>query len=331
MTGKTVVVTGASGFIASTLVKDLLERGYQVRGTVRDPDDESKVGFLKALPGAKDRLILYKADLLQEGSYDEVVQGADCVFHTASPFFTKGITNPQAQFLDPAIKGTLNLLQAAEKAKSVRRVVLTSSVAAVRINRRDTAGATIDESWWSDPEVCKEQQRWYPMSKTLAEQAAWDFVKGKHFDLVVINPAFVIGTLLQPSVNDSAALVGEYLSGSTDKYQNGTMGFVDVKDVALAHILAYEKPEAEGRYILCERVLHNKDLVQILRKMFPEYPVPTESGYDPSEETPVYTLNNEKAKKLGVKFSPFESQLRDLVASLRERNWLGSPQEVSQQ
>ncbi|CAM6101932.1 unnamed protein product [Calypogeia fissa] len=329
MKGKTVALTGATGFIASTLVRDLLQRGYNVRGTVRNPDDLSRVGFLLDMPGAKERLTLYKADLLEEGAFDSVVDGVDGVFHTASPYIINNITDPEAQFIDPALKGTMNVLQAAAKANSVKRVILTSSVAAVSYANRPKSGVVIDESWWSDPDFCKQNEQWYFLSKTLAEKAAWDFVKGKHFDMVAMNPAVVIGTILQPTLNSSCEIIKEYLSGEAKTYRNFSLGFVDVQDVSLGHILAYESPSAEGRYILTERVraYHHKEIVEILRKLYPGYPIPTEPGYELSEEIPTYSWSNAKAQKLGIKFRSIESQLTDLVTSLQQKGWLQAPKQ----
>jgi nucleoside-diphosphate-sugar epimerase len=157
MAGKTVCVTGASGFIASWLVKLLLERGYTVRGTVRNPE---KAKHLLQLPSASDHLKLFAADLLKPGCFDEIVQGCDGVFHTASPFFYKNVADPQAQFIDPAVKGTVNVLASCAKAHT-KRVVLTSSVAAVAITPKNTPGVVIDESFWSDPDYCRERKVWW--------------------------------------------------------------------------------------------------------------------------------------------------------------------------
>ncbi|CAM6100127.1 unnamed protein product [Calypogeia fissa] len=325
MTGKTVAVTGATGFVASYLVKDLLKRGYNVRGTVRNPDDVSKVGFLLDLPGAKERLKLYKADLLDEGSFHSVVDGAGGIFHTASPAILNNITDPQKQLIDPAVKGTLSLLEAAAKAPSVKRVVLTSSVVSTLSSPRPTAGVVIDESWWSDPEWCRERGAWYPLSKTLAEKAAWDFVKGKHFDMVVMNPTLVIGTMLQPTLNSSSEAILPLVSGASKTYGNVVRGFVDVQDVSLGHILAYEDPKAEGRYILAEGVYHLKQIAQILHKLYPDYAIPTEPGYELSQELPTFNLSNEKAKKLGVQFKSIESLLVDFVTSLQQKGWIEAP------
>ncbi|KAG1330610.1 putative Tetraketide alpha-pyrone reductase 2 [Cocos nucifera] len=124
-------VTGGTGFIASELVRALLAEGHAVRATVRDPADEAKVGFLRSFDGAKERLRLVKADLVVEGSFDEAVDGADGVFHTACPVYAPPGQNIQEALIDPAIRGTANVLKSCSKASSVRRVVLTSTCAAV--------------------------------------------------------------------------------------------------------------------------------------------------------------------------------------------------------
>ncbi|KVH90372.1 NAD-dependent epimerase/dehydratase [Cynara cardunculus var. scolymus] len=178
--GKTVCVTGGSGYIASCLVKLLLERGYSVKASVRYPNNPTKTDHLLKLDGAKERLHLFKADLLQDGSFDDAVDGCDGVFHTASPFFT-AVTDPQ---------GTLNVLASCSKASSVKRVVVTSSMAAVEATGRPkTPETVVDETWFSDPDLCKEMKLWYVLSKTLAEEAAWKFAKEKGMDIVTINPA----------------------------------------------------------------------------------------------------------------------------------------------
>nr|AGS57528.1 cinnamyl alcohol dehydrogenase 1 [Plagiochasma appendiculatum] len=320
--GKTVVVTGANGFIASWIVKLLLERGYTVRGTVRNPDDKAKLGHLLELSGAKERLILYKADLLSEGAYDEVVQGVDGIFHTASPFFFKGITDPEEQLISPAVKGTLNVLESAATAKSVKRVVLTSSTASVVYNyNKKGPDVVVDESWWTDLDFCKEIKFWYHLSKTIAEKSAWDFVKDKHFDLVVLNPAMVVGPMLSYTLNTSSEIILDLLSGAMKEYHNAAMGYVNVKDTALAHVLAYETPSAEGRYILSDKVLHSEDVVEILKEKAPGYPIPSKmAGTGP--KAPKYVLSTEKAQKLGIQFTSVEDSIAESIVSLKEKGYL---------
>ncbi|GAB4835240.1 hypothetical protein Ancab_000149 [Ancistrocladus abbreviatus] len=144
---KVVCVTGASGYIASWLVKLLLWKGYTVKATVLDPNDPKKTEHLLALDGAKERLHLFKADLLEEGAFDSVVEGCEGVFHTASPFHVNA-KDPEVELLDPAIKGTLNVLTSCSKFSSIKQVIVISSFAAVGYNRRPRAPeVVIDESW----------------------------------------------------------------------------------------------------------------------------------------------------------------------------------------
>ncbi|WKA01539.1 hypothetical protein VitviT2T_019817 [Vitis vinifera] len=249
--GKVVSVTGASGFIASWLVKLLLQHRYTVKATVRDPNDPKKTQHLLSLDGAQERLHLFKADLLEEGSFDSVVDGCDGV-HTASPVALEAI-NPQTELIDPALKGTINVLRSCSKVPSVKRVVVTSSLASVLFTGEPvTPEVLIDESWFSDPVLCKESKQWYVLSK-IAEEAAWNFSKENGIDMVTINPGWVIGPLLQPTLNLSAEQVLNLINGA-QTFPNISSWWVDVRDVANAHIQAYEIPEASGRYCLVEGI-----------------------------------------------------------------------------
>ncbi|XLS85945.1 hypothetical protein HN51_036111 [Arachis hypogaea] len=317
--GKLVCVTGASGYIASWIVKFLLNRGYTVKATVRDTNDPRKVEHLTKLEGAKERLQLFKANLLEEGSFDAVVQGCDGVFHTASPFY-HDVKDPQAELLDPALKGTLNVLQSCAKSPSVKRVVLTSSMAAVSYNGKPrTPEVVVDETWFSDPDFCRESKMWYVLSKTLAEDAAWKFAKENNIDIVTINPAMVIGPLLQPVLNTSAAAVLNVTNGA-QTFPNATFGWVNVKDVANAHIQAYEIPSASGRYCLVERVVHFSELVKILRDLYPTLPLPQRPA-DDKPSVPTYQVSKEKAKSLGLEFIPLEMSLKETIESLKEKKF----------
>ncbi|KAD7477146.1 hypothetical protein E3N88_00282 [Mikania micrantha] len=319
--GKTVCVTGASGYIASWIVKFLLERGYTVKASVRDPKDPKKTDHLLKLDGAKERLHLFKANLLEDGSFDAAVDGCDGVFHTASPFFINA-TNPQAELLDPALKGTLNVLASCSKASSVKRVVVTSSMAAVSYNRRSrTPDVLVDETWYSDPDLCQETKSWYVLSKTLAEEAAWKFTKDKGLDMVTINPAMVIGPLLQPTLNTSAEAIANLVNGS-QTYPNLTFGWVNVKDVANAHIQAFEIPSANGRYCMVERVAHYSDIVELLHKLYPSFHLPQKCA-DDKPFVPIYQVSKEKVKSLGIDYIPIEQSIKETVESLKEKNFIG--------
>ncbi|KAL8496075.1 hypothetical protein ACS0TY_019976 [Phlomoides rotata] len=319
--GKVVCVTGASGYIASWLVKLLLDRGYTVKATVRNLSDPNKVGHLKALEGAKERLQLYEADLLREGSFDSVVDGCDGVFHTASPV-SLSVSDPQTELLDPAIKGTLNVLKSCKKASTIKRIVVTSSMAAVMFcDIPLKLDVVVSETWFSDPNYCKENKEWYALSKTLAEKAMWEFVEENGLDLVALHPGFVIGPLLQPTINLTSQALVNIIKEGKQLWPSGVYRFVDVRDVALAHILAFENPSASGRYCLVGRVTYSSEALDILNNLFPSlnlHPYNTESR--PAE--PPYHVSQEKAKALGLNFTPLEVSLKDTVESLKDKNFI---------
>ncbi|KAM5552185.1 hypothetical protein ABKV19_026851 [Rosa sericea] len=215
---KVVCVTGASGFIASWLVKLLLQRGFTVKATVRDPNDQKNTEHLLLLDGAKERLHLFKADLLEEGSFDTAIDGCQCVFHTASPVLLS-VTDPQAELIDPALKGTLNVLRSCANTPSVKRVVVTSSIVSVMFNGKPLSpDVTVDETWFSDQTFCEKTKLWYPVSKILAEEAAWKFAKENRIDMVTIYPGIVIGLLLRPMVNTSMEPLLKLVNG-TEHFQ----------------------------------------------------------------------------------------------------------------
>nr|UGB90600.1 cinnamoyl CoA reductase [Sinopodophyllum hexandrum] len=316
---QTICVTGAGGFIASWMVKLLLERGYTVKGTVRNPDDDAKNAHLKALEGANERLILCKADLLDRESLHEAIQGCDGVFHTASP-----VTDDPEQMVEPAVNGTKYVIDAAAAA-GVRRVVFTSSIGAVTMDPNRGPDVVVDESCWSDLEFCKATKNWYCYGKAVAEKAAVKMAKEKGVDLVVVNPVLVMGPLLQPTVNASIVHILKYLTGSAKTYANSIQAYVDVRDVALAHILVYETPSAQGRYLCAESVLHRGDVVEILSKFFPEYPVPMKCSDEVKPRVKPYKFSNQRLRDIGLEFTPVKQSLYETVRSLQEKGHLPIP------
>ncbi|XP_062174245.1 phenylacetaldehyde reductase-like [Alnus glutinosa] len=317
---KVVCVTGASGYIASWVVKILLQRGYTVKATVRDPNDRKKTEFLLALDGAKERLQLFKASLLEEGCFDSVVDGCQGVFHIASPvFFTAN--DPQSEIVDPAVKGTLNVLRSCAKVPSIKRVIITSSMASVMFNRKPvTPDVVVDETWFSDPVLCKEEKLWYHLSKTLAEEAAWKFAEECGIDLVAINPGFVIGPFIQPTPTFSVEGFLKLVNG-TQTFPDGIYRMVDVRDVAHAHIQAFETPAASGKYCLVGRVAHYSEVFKILHKLYPSLHRP-EIFEDDKPLVPVYKISQDKAKSLGISFTPLEVSIGDTIESLKEKGFL---------
>nr|WAU48313.1 cinnamoyl-CoA reductase [Gloriosa superba] len=311
----TVCVTGAGGFIASWLVKLLLHRGYTVKGTVRNPDDP-KNDHLRAMDGAADRLILCKADLLDYDAIRAAVHGCDGVFHTASP-----VTDDPEQMVEPAVWGTRYVVDAAAEA-GARRVVFTSSVGAVTMDPNRGPDVVVDETCWSDLEFCKATKNWYCYGKAVAEQAAVDLAKERGVDLVVVCPVLVLGPPLQPGVNASLIHVLKYLDGSARTYANAVQAYVHVRDVADALLRVYEAPNAAGRYLCAESVLHRGDVVRILGKLFPEYPVPTRCSDEINPRKQPYKFSNQRLKDLGMEFTPVTQCLYETVKSLQEKGTL---------
>ncbi|CAN8305754.1 unnamed protein product [Cochlearia groenlandica] len=306
--GKVVCVTGASGYIASWIVKVLLLRGYTVKATVRDPKDPKKTEHLLALDGAKERLKLFKANLLEECSFEEAIKDCDAVFHTASPVaFTP--KDPQAELIEPALKGTLNVLKTCKNTPTVKRVILTSSTAAV-LFRLPPLGPNdvVDETFFSDPSLCMETKNWYPLAKILAENAAWKFAKDNEIDMVVINPGFIIGPLLQPILNFSVEIIVDIINGKIP-FNSNYFRFVDVRDVALAHIKALETPLANGRYLMDGPFMSVTEIRKILRDLFPDLSIIDKDGEISDLPEMTYSVCIDKVKNLGVEFTPMESYM----------------------
>ncbi|RVW70621.1 Tetraketide alpha-pyrone reductase 1 [Vitis vinifera] len=313
---KVVCVTGAAGFIASWLVKLLLLRGYTVKATLRNPDDPTKTEHLLALEGAKERLHLFKADLLEEGSFDSIVEGCEGVFHTASPVLLE-VANPKVELIDPAVNGTLNVLRSCTKVPSIRRVVVTSSIVATIFNGKTlTPDVIVDETWFSDPAFL-----WYVLSKTLAEEAAWKFAKENGIDLVTMNPGFVIGPFLQPTINLTMEIILNLINGGAQTFPSSTYRWVDVRDVANAHVQAFEISSASGRYCLVERVTYCSEAIKILQELYPALHLPQKNADD---EPPMatYQISKEKVKSLAIDFIPLEVSLKDTMENLKEMNFI---------
>jgi len=273
-----------------------------------------------ALDGAKERLSLFEANLTAEGSFDSAVDGCVCVFHTASPVMFS-VDDPQAQLIEPAVKGTLNVLKSAAKVQSLKRVVLTSSIAAVMVSSAEH-GFVMDETWFSDPSLCEQKELWYHLSKTLAEDAAVKFAKDNGLDLVAINPGFVIGPILQPTLNITSEGILGLIKNGKEVFSDGIYRLVDVRDVATAHILAFENPEANGRYCIVGKVVRSLEIMQIVDKLYPG--LGHSERYKDGEcvEPLPYNVSRAKAESLGVKFTPIEVSIKDTVESLKERNLL---------
>jgi nucleoside-diphosphate-sugar epimerase len=267
---KTILVTGASGYMASWIVAQLLELGHHVHATVRDLSNATKVQHLQDLciryPG---QLELFEADLTRTGSFDAAMAGCELVIHTASPYFLDKPKDIQRQLIAPALEGTLNVLAAVDRCASVTRVVLTSSVAALYDNACDLTAVPKHQVQESDVNPNRNpQHNPYAYSKTIAEQAAWAHqAKQSRWDMVSIHPGAIFGPALSHRVDaTSISMMRQFLNGS---FKAGVprlfLGIVDVRDAALAHVRAALMPNARGRYIAVAQTLRLLEMAALMR------------------------------------------------------------------
>lgn len=277
-TSTPVLVTGATGYVAGWVVKRLLEEGFTVHATVRDPSDNKKLAHLLALSPAPGKLRFFAANLLEPGSFAEAMHGCKVVFHTASPY-TISVNDPQKELIDPALLGTRNVLQEVERTSSVERVVLTSSCAAIYGDSADLASTprgVFDEEVWNTTSSLEHSP--YSYSKVLAEKEAWKMHDAQsRWRLVVVNPAAVMGPGVKPDgTSESFSIVkqmgdGSMRMGAPDIH----IGVVDVRDLAEAHLRAAFLPDARGRHVI---VGHNSSFPEMAAALRPRwgdrYPIP---------------------------------------------------------
>ncbi|KGT48572.1 MULTISPECIES: aldehyde reductase [Acinetobacter] len=275
-----VLVTGASGYIASWVIEKLLKLGHTVHATVRNLNKTSSYQHLQKIAAASPgELKLFQANLLEASSFDEAMQGCEIVFHMASPFVVTNYKDAVKDIIEPAVFGTENVLASANKTESVKRVVLTSSIAATygdAIDIKQTENNCFDESHWNT--TSSESHQSYPYSKVAAERKAWQMAEAQNrWELVCINPALVFGKSLTPNTQSgSVEVLQQFANGMTllgvPPMWNGV---VDVQDVAEAHIRAAFNPDAHGRYIICAETMSLLEMGKILREAFgSKFPFP---------------------------------------------------------
>ena len=244
-----VLVTGGSGFIGGHCILQLLAAGHQVRATLRNLAREPEVRALLKQAGvdAGLRLSFVAADLERDAGWPEAAAGCDYVLHVASPF-PATVPKDENELIVPAREGALRVLKAA-RSGGARRVVLTSSFAAIGYGHKDQT-APFDETSWT--EVSSPDVMPYPKSKTLAERAAWDFVakEGAGLELSVVNPVGVFGPLLGPDPSTSILVVQRLMDGALPGCPQMSFGVVDVRDVADLHLRAMTDPRAKGERFL---------------------------------------------------------------------------------
>lgn len=258
-----VLVTGATGFIGLHCIKQLLDRGYSVNGTLRSQDRQAEVlDSLERNNTPTRHLSLFEVDLNRDSGWDSAIRDCNYVLHVASPFV---LTDEDEDFfVKPAVEGVQRALKFSKK-HNVKKVILTSSFAAIHETLNDRQ-ESFDEEDWSNPN--KPGISFYAKSKTMAELAAWEFMEMENpdFSLTVINPVLVMGPSLSKDVGTSNSLVKNMINGSVPGTPKIHIGIVDVRDVASAHILAMESSGANGeRIIVSEKELWVHEVAAILR------------------------------------------------------------------
>ncbi|MFE6858694.1 NAD-dependent epimerase/dehydratase family protein [Nocardia sp. NPDC057668] len=328
----TVLVTGATGFVAGHCITELLEHGYRVRATVRDLSDAGRrahlVDIANRLGGA---LEFTQADLTSDHGWEVAAKDCDHVLHVASPI-PNGRKESEREMVEAAVEGTLRVLRAAAAATTVRRVVLTSSI--VTINQGHDADRVFTEQDWSDP----DRVSGYDRSKTLAEQAARRFVEapGLGFDLVTLHPAMILGPVLHRQTNMSHEPAIRLLGRKVPGNLNVGWSTVDVRDLARAHRVALETPEAAGqRYIFAGEHFWMRDMAAVLAvefgprgfrvplRVLPDWLVRVAALADPGIKRVVPALgklerlSSAKAEaELGISLRPKRQSLVDTAESL---------------
>ena len=298
-----VLVTGATGFIALHCIAQLLQQGYAVSGTVRTPSRIDEVKKAMTDQGlSTDNLSFVEADLTQDKGWKEAVAGCDYVLHVASPFIV-GVPKHEDDLIVPAVSGTERVVSAAI-AERVKKIVLTSSCAAITDTHDGKTSFTEDD--WTD--VDNKKTAAYYKSKTLAERKAWaliDAQKKKATRLSVINPAGVVGPTLSDDIGVANEFILQIISGKIPGCPQLHLGFVDVRDVAAAHILAMKSSKADGqRFIISESEFWFKDVAAVLK----------DAGY---KKAPSRIMPNWLVRFLGL----FDSTTRQMADMIGQENF----------
>nr|APG32495.1 dihydroflavonol-4-reductase 3 [Freesia hybrid cultivar] len=322
-----VVVTGASGYVGSWLVMLLLKDGYAVRATVRDPTDKRKTKPLLDLPGADTLLTLWKADLSEDGSFDEAIAGCTAVFHVATPMDFES-KDPENEVIKPTVDGVLSIMRSCKNSGTVKRVIFTSSAGTVDVQEHQLA--EYDENSWSDIEFCRRVKMtgWmYFVSKTLAEQAASGFARENDIDLISIIPTLVVGPFITTSMPPSMITALSLITGNEDHYHIIKQAqLVHLDDLCAAHIYLLNHPEAKGRYICSSHEVTIFELARMIKERHPWCSVPEKfEGIDENIK-PVH-FSSKKLTDLGFKFQhTMEEMFDEAIESCIQKKLIELPQ-----
>ncbi len=306
-----VLVTGGTGFLGKRTVAELLERGYDVRTTVRDLSREESVraDLAKAGldPGA--RLEFAAADLMSDDGWPEAVADCRYVLHVASPFPPEQPKDPD-ELIVPAREGAKRAVAAALDA-GAERIVLTSSVASIHADRENSEAQPLNEDDWTDGDDTSVMP--YTRSKTLAEQAAWALAeeRGARDRLATVNPGAIIGPVLGAERSYSLQTIQRLIEGDMPAIPKLGFSFVDVRDVADLHIRAMTDPAAAGRrFVAVDRFLWLEEIAGILKERL---------GPD-AKKVPTRVAPNPLIRLVAV----FDKSVKPIVGDLGKRTWMSS-------
>jgi dihydroflavonol-4-reductase len=326
-----VLLTGASGYIGKHITLQLLKDGYTVVASVRAlaKGEEVKAAVSSHLPKNFDlakNLRFVELDLEKDAGWDKALKGIDVLMHTASPF---PIASPKDEndLIRPAVEGTLRALTAAHKA-GVKRVILTSSVAAVDGNDLPAGKTAIDETMWTDVNHPKGSAA-YTKSKTLAEQAAWEYIKSSapEIELTTINPALVVGAPLDNQFGSSVSIIERILKASDPLLPDVAFSLVDVKDVAAMHVNAINIDASKNkRFLASAETMSFIEIAKVIKGQYPNRKVNMTKAPnfiirllglfdgDIKRVVPILgqriLINNDQAKKvLKIKFIPAKQSI----------------------
>ena len=340
----TVLITGASGYIGKHITLQLLNQGYKVRASVRSLSKSAEVKnavqpHLLDSSDLDSRLTFVELDLEKDSGWDSALKDIDVLMHTASPF---PIASPkdENELIRPAVDGTLRALKAAKNA-GVNRVILTSSNAAVYGCDLPAGKSEYDETMWTDVNHPIGRVA-YTKSKTLAEKAAWDFVKTQapQIELTTINPVLVLGAPLDNNFGSSISVVERIMKGKDPMLPDLKFSIVDVRDVAQMHVQAIKNDATKGERILAaSETISFVGIAKYLKSIYPKSKIKT--GQAPSVlikflslldgeikavlpllGKPMITSNKKAQKLLGIKFIPVEVTLKESAAYLVKNGFI---------
>ncbi|XP_027357343.1 vestitone reductase-like isoform X2 [Abrus precatorius] len=319
-----VCVTGGTGFLASWIIKRLLQDGYAVNTTIRsDPGRKRDVSFLTNLPGASEKLKIFNADLSNPESFGEAVEGCVGVFHTATPI-DFAVSEAEETVTKRTVDGALGILRACLKSKTVKRVVYTSSASTVSFS--GTQKDVVDESVWSDVDLLRTVKPFgwsYAVSKVLTEKALLEFGEQHGLEVVSLIAPFVVGRFICPKLPDSVERALILVLGKKEEIGVTRFHMVHVDDVARAHIFLLEHPNPKGRYNCSSFIVPIEEISELLSAKYPEYQIPTVEELKEINGAKLPHLTSKKLVDAGFKFKySLEDMFQDAIECCKEKGYL---------